>query len=84
MQIKTAMKYHLTPGTSQLVLLPRYYSDSKESTCNAGDLGMISGLGSFPEEGNATHSNILACRIPWREEPGGYSPWGHRDSDMTQ
>ena len=52
MQIKTAMKYHLTPATSQLVLLPRYYSDGKESTCNAGDLGMISGLGSFPEEGN--------------------------------
>ena len=51
MQIKTAMKYHLTPATSQLVLLPRYYSDGKESTCNVGDLGMISGLGSFPEEG---------------------------------
>ena len=23
------------------------------------------------EEGIATHSNILAWRIPWREEPGG-------------
>ena len=23
------------------------------------------------EEGTATHSNILAWRIPWREEPGG-------------
>ena len=23
------------------------------------------------EEGMATHSNILAWRIPWREEPGG-------------
>ena len=23
------------------------------------------------EEGMATHSNILACRIPWTEEPGG-------------
>ena len=54
MQIKTAMKYHLTPGTSQLGLLPRYYSDGKESTCNAGDLGSISGLGSFPEEGNGS------------------------------
>ena len=54
MQIKTAMKYHLTPGTSQLGLLPRYYSDGKESTCNAGDLGLISGLGSFPEEGNGS------------------------------
>ena len=24
----------------------------------------------------ATHSSILACRIPWTEEPGTlYSPW---------
>ena len=23
------------------------------------------------EEGNATHSSVLAWRIPWREEPGG-------------
>ena len=52
MQMKTAMTYHLTPGTSQLILLPRYYSDGKESTCNAGDLGLISGLESFPEERN--------------------------------
>ena len=25
------------------------------------------------EEGMATHSSILACRIPWTEEPGGLS-----------
>ena len=30
------------------------------------------------EEGMATHPSILAWRIPWREEPGGYSPWGHK------
>ena len=27
------------------------------------------------EKEMATHSNILAWRIPWTEEPGGYSPW---------
>ena len=27
-------------------------SDSKESTCNVGDLGLIPGLGRFPGEGN--------------------------------
>ena len=34
----------------------------------------------------ATDSNILAWRIPWREEPGGlhYSPWGHKESDTTE
>jgi len=26
----------------------------------------------------ATHSSILAWRIPQTEEPGGYSPWGGR------
>ena len=36
----------------------------------------------------ATHSSILAWRIPWTEEPGGlYGPWGHRrvehDRDYT-
>ena len=38
----------------------------------------------FLEEGMATHSSILAWRIPWTEEPGGYSPWGHKESDTTE
>ena len=42
-------------------------SDGKESTCNAGDLGSIVGS----EKGMATHSSIIAWRIPWTEEPGG-------------
>ena len=29
-----------------------FYSDGKESVCNAGDLGLIPGLGRSPEEGN--------------------------------
>ena len=30
-------------------------------------------------------SNILAWKIPWAGEPGGlYSPWGHKESDMTE
>ena len=28
------------------------------------------------EEGMATHSTILAWRIPWIEEPGGLQPMG--------
>ena len=28
-----------------------------------------------------THSSILYWRIPWTEEPGGYSPQGHKESD---
>ena len=35
------------------------------------------------EKEMATHSRILAWRTPWTEEPGGYSPWGHKESDTT-
>ncbi|MDK7068669.1 hypothetical protein QP359_09440, partial [Lactobacillus paragasseri] len=36
------------------------------------------------EKEMATHSSILAWEIPWTEEPGGYSPWGHKKSDTTE
>ena len=39
-------------------------SDGKESTCNVGDLGVVPGWEDPPEEGMATHSSILAWRIP--------------------
>ena len=44
-------------------------SDSKESAYNAGDPGSIPGSGKLKKE-KATHSSILAWRIPWTEEPG--------------
>ena len=40
-------------------------SAGKESTCNAGDLGLIPGLGRSPGEGKGYPSSILAWRIPW-------------------
>ena len=36
------------------------------------------------EEGMATHSSILAWRIPWTEDLAGYSLWGHKELDMTE
>ena len=45
-------------------------SDSKASACNVGDLGSILGSGRSLEKEMATHSSILAWRIPWMEEPG--------------
>ena len=30
------------------------------------------------EKEMATHSNILACRIPWTRSLAGYSPWGRK------
>ena len=35
------------------------------------------------EEGMAAHSSILAWRVPWTAEPGGYSPWGRKELDTT-
>ena len=32
----------------------------------------------------ATHSSTLAWKIPWMEEPVGYSSWGLKESDMTE
>ena len=52
--------------------------NGEESTCNAGDEGSIPGLGRDPlEKEMATHSSILAWRIPWRSLVG-YSSWGCR------
>ena len=36
------------------------------------------------EKEMATHSSILAWRIPWMEEPGGLQSWGRKESDMTE
>ena len=35
------------------------------------------------EKGMATNSNILAWKIPWTEEPGGYSPWDRKETQMS-
>ena len=35
------------------------------------------------EEGMATHTSILAWRIPWTEEPGRRHSMGLQDLDMT-
>ena len=36
------------------------------------------------EKGTATHSSVLAWRIPWTEDLMGYSLWGHKGSDTTE
>ena len=48
-------------------------SGCKESSYKAEyiDVGSIPGSGRSLGEGNATHSSILAWRIPWTEEPSG-------------
>ena len=55
-----------------------FVSSGKESPANAGDVGSIRSLGwqDSLEEEMATHSNILALKIPWTEEPGGLQSMG--------
>ena len=36
------------------------------------------------EEEMATHSSILAWKIPWTDEPGGLQSQGRKESRMTQ
>ena len=36
------------------------------------------------EKEMATHSSTLAWKIPWRARLVGYSPWGRKESDMTE
>ena len=51
-------------------------SEVKASASNAGDPGLIPGLGRSPEKEMTTHSSILAWEIPWTEEPGRLQPMG--------
>ena len=86
---------HWTPGNEALRFwcstyifegLPQWLN-GKEPTCNAedaGDVGSIPGLGISPGGGNSTHFSIPTWEIPWTEEPGGHSPWGRKELDMTE
>ena len=60
---------------------PRWFS-SKESACYAGDVGdagLIPGWEDTLEKETATHSSVLAWRIPGTGEPGGLPSMGlHR------
>ena len=54
-------------------------SVAKNLPTSAGDdrdPGSIPGWEGPLEEGMATHSSILAWRIPWKEEPGGLQSTG--------
>ena len=59
-------------------------SAGTESACNAGDLDSIPGLGRSPAEGN---SYPHQCSCPENSMDRGVwqatSPWGHKESDMT-
>ena len=59
--------------------LSRWHLVAKNPPASTGDkrdVGSIPGQEDPLEEGMATHSSILAWRIPWTEEPGGLQSIG--------
>ena len=60
-------------------------SDSKESTCNVGDLGSIPGLGRCPGGGHGNPLQYSCLENPHGQRSlVGYSPWGRKKSDTTE
>ena len=60
-------------------------SDSKESACNAGDLGLIPRLGRSPEGGHDNPLQYSCLENPHGQRSlAGYSPWGCTELDMTE
>ena len=54
------------------------------SAGDARDAGSILGQNDSLEEEVATHSSILAWKLSWTGHLPGYSPWGHKELDMTK
>ena len=60
-------------------------SDCTESACNAGDLGLIPGLGKDPRRGHGNPLQYSCLENPHgKRSLVGYSPGGHKESDMTE
>ena len=60
-------------------------SDSKESACNAKDLGAIPGLGRSLGGGHENPLQYSCLENPHgKRSLAGYSPWDHKESDMTE
>ena len=61
-------------------------TSGEEPACRGHKGGRVRspGLEDPLEEGRATHSSVLAWRIPWKRSLGGYNPWGHTESDSTE
>ena len=75
-------------GTREDSTLPMGFpggSDGKESTCNAGDPGLIPGLGRSSGKGNGNPLQYSCIENPKGHRIRvGYSPWGCKELDMTE
>ena len=76
-----------TYNTLHILLIYSSGAVVKNSPANARDrrdMGLILGLERSMEEERATHSSILAWKITWTRSLAGCSPWGPKESDMSE
>ena len=60
-------------------------SDDEESACSVGDLGLIPALGRSPGGGHDHPLQYSCLENPHGQRSlVGYSPWGHKELDMTE
>ena len=69
------MHHHRSPSVSGCVALENFLIN--ECMINIEIRGGM-------EKEMATHSSILAWKIPWTEELAGGSPWGCKELDTTE
>ena len=48
------------------------------------DLDSTPGSGRPAGVGRDNYTSMVAWKIPWKEEPAGYSPWSCKESYMTE
>ena len=63
--------------------LPWQLSAGKDSAYNAGDPGSIPGSGRSPGEGSG-NPVLLPGKSHGQRSLVGYSPWGHKELDMSE
>ena len=60
-------------------------SDSKESACNAREVGLIPGLGRSPGGGHGDPLQYFCLENPYEQRSlVGYSSWGRKESATTE
>ena len=64
-------------GASQMLLVVKNLPGNAGDT---GDMGLIPGSGRSPGGGNGNPLQYSCLQNPMV----GYSPWGHKESDMTE
>ena len=88
--IKPCVGLHVPIWGFKCIVLPYHGgfpggSDSKESACNAGDLGSIPGVRKIPWRREWQHTPVfLPGEFHGQRSLVGPSPWGRKESDTSE